>query len=44
LQGKVIKRIAKLNEQRAAIDQSLSELAEIERQCEAVLTNRSAPA
>jgi DNA-binding transcriptional MerR regulator len=44
LLGKVIKRIGKLNEQRAAIDQSLSELAEIERQCEAVLTNRSASA
>jgi hypothetical protein len=30
----------KLQAQRAAIDESLTELAEIERQCEAVLLSR----
>jgi DNA-binding transcriptional MerR regulator len=35
----VRKRIAKLQEQRTAIDQSLTELTEIDRQCEAVLAS-----
>jgi len=37
LQNSVRKRIAKLREQRAAIDESLSDLTEIDRQCEAAL-------
>lgn len=37
----VLKRMAKLQEQRAAIEESLIELAEIERQCEAVLLSRA---
>lgn len=36
----VRKRVAKLQEQRAAIDESLAELTEIDRQCEAVLSSR----
>jgi DNA-binding transcriptional MerR regulator len=40
LLGGVRKRVGKLREQRAAIDESLSELAEIERQCEQVLASR----
>ncbi len=36
----VRKRMGKLREQRAAIDESLSELTEIERQCEEVLASR----
>jgi DNA-binding transcriptional MerR regulator len=38
LQNAVRKRLAKLREQRAAIEESLDELNEIDRQCEAVLT------
>lgn len=38
LQAGVRKRVAKLQEQRAALDESLAELNEIDRQCEAVLT------
>jgi DNA-binding transcriptional MerR regulator len=38
----VRKRIAKLQEQRAALEQSLGELNEIERQAEAALKQRSA--
>jgi DNA-binding transcriptional MerR regulator len=41
LQVGVRKRISKLQEQRAAIDQSLTELNEIDRQCEAVLASRA---
>ena len=37
----VRKRIAKLQEQRSALEQSLGELAEIERQAEATLKQRS---
>ena len=37
----VRKRIAKLQEQRNAIDQSLTELTEIDRQCEAVLASQA---
>lgn len=37
----VRKRVAKLQEQRAAIDQSLAELTEIDRQCEAVLASQA---
>ncbi len=37
----VRKRMGKLSEQRAAIDESLNELTEIERQCVAVLASRS---
>ena len=37
----VRKRIAKLQEQRNAIDLSLVELNEIDRQCEAVLASRA---
>ncbi len=37
----VHKRMAKLREQRKAIDDSLHELIEIERQCEAVLLERA---
>jgi DNA-binding transcriptional MerR regulator len=37
LQAAVRKRIVKLQEQRAALDESLSELTEIDRQCAAVL-------
>lgn len=40
LQQAVRKRVAKLQEQRAAIDESLGELNEIDRQCEAVLASR----
>lgn len=40
LQLSVRKRIGKLSEQRAAIDESLAELAEIDRQCAAVLASR----
>jgi DNA-binding transcriptional MerR regulator len=38
---RVQKRKAKLHDQRSAIDESLSELDEMERQCEAVLTSRA---
>jgi DNA-binding transcriptional MerR regulator len=38
----VRKRVAKLQEQRAAIDESLAELDEIDRQCEANLASRAA--
>jgi DNA-binding transcriptional MerR regulator len=41
LQSAVRKRIAKLREQRAAIDESLAELTEIDRQCEAALASRA---
>ncbi len=37
----VQKRTAKLHDQRSAIDESLSELDEMQRQCEAVLTSRA---
>jgi DNA-binding transcriptional MerR regulator len=37
----VIKRMDNLQAQRVAIDESLGELAEIERQCEAVLLSRT---
>ncbi len=37
----VRKRITKLQEQRAAIEESLTELTEIDRQCEAVLATRA---
>ena len=37
----VRKRMARLNEQRAALEESLAELAEIERQCEAALAARA---
>lgn len=37
----VRKRIAKLHEQRSAIQESLNELVEIERQCEAILLSRT---
>jgi len=40
LLGGVRKRMAKLREQRTAIEESLSELGEIERQCEEVLASR----
>jgi DNA-binding transcriptional MerR regulator len=39
LQSAVRKRIIKLQEQRAALDESLAELTEIDRQCEAVLAS-----
>ncbi len=35
------KRVAKLHEQRTAIEQSLTELTELDRQCEAVLASRA---
>lgn len=41
LQLAVRKRLANLREQREAIDQSLSELNEIDRHCEAVLASRA---
>ena len=41
LLNSVTKRMSKLAEQRYAIDQSLSELSEIERQCKAILTSRA---
>ena len=41
LLNSIVKRMTKLTEQRSAIDQSLSELAALERQCEAVLTRRT---
>jgi len=41
LLSSVVKRMDKLQAQRSAIDESLSELAEIERQCEAVLLSRT---
>ncbi len=41
LLSSVVKRMDKLQAQRAAIDESLTELAEIERQCEAVLLSRT---
>ena len=41
LLGSVRKRIAALQEQRAALEQSLDELTEIARQCEAALAGRS---
>jgi DNA-binding transcriptional MerR regulator len=41
LQASVRKRLAKLREQRAAIDESLTELCEIDRQCEAALAGDS---
>ena len=37
----VRKRMAKLEEQRTAIDESLAELKEIDRQCESVLADRN---
>jgi len=37
----VRKRVTKLQEQRAAIEESLAELTEIDRQCEAVLAARA---
>jgi DNA-binding transcriptional MerR regulator len=37
----VRKRMGKLREQRSAIDESLKELSEIERQCEDVLASRN---
>ncbi len=37
----VRKRVAKLRDQRVAIEESLTELAEIDRQCEAVLASRA---
>jgi DNA-binding transcriptional MerR regulator len=37
----VRKRMSKLREQRAAIEESLVELTEIDRQCEAVLASRA---
>jgi DNA-binding transcriptional MerR regulator len=37
----VRKRVAKLREQRVAIEESLVELTEIDRQCEAVLASRA---
>jgi DNA-binding transcriptional MerR regulator len=37
----VRKRVAKLEEQRAALEESLAELKEIDRQCEAVLASRN---
>jgi DNA-binding transcriptional MerR regulator len=40
LLSSVLKRMAKLHEQQSAITESLEELAEIERQCEAVLLSR----
>ncbi len=41
LQAAVRKRIAKLHEQRAALDESLAELTEIDRQCTAALASRA---
>src|ERR1700722_15160784 len=41
LLGAVRKRIAKLREQRAAIDESLAELTEMDRQCETALASRA---
>ncbi len=41
LQGAVRRRLAKLHEQQAAIEQSLAELNEMDRQCEAVLAGRA---
>jgi DNA-binding transcriptional MerR regulator len=38
----VRKRVAKLQEQRAAIEESLEELTEIDLQCEAILASRAA--
>jgi len=40
LLASVRKRVARLQEQRAAIDQSLAELTEIDRQCEAALASQ----
>jgi DNA-binding transcriptional MerR regulator len=40
LQGAVRKRLAKLQEQRTAIEESLAELNEIDRQCEEILASR----
>jgi DNA-binding transcriptional MerR regulator len=40
LQNAVRKRVAKLQEQRHALDESLAELAEIDRQCAAVLAGK----
>ncbi len=42
LQSAVRKRMVKLQEQRQALDESLAELAEIDRQCEAVLAGTAA--
>jgi DNA-binding transcriptional MerR regulator len=41
LQNSVRKRIAKLKEQRAAIEESLAELNEIDRQCAEALTKQA---
>jgi DNA-binding transcriptional MerR regulator len=41
LLGAVRKRAARLREQRVALEESLTELAEIERQCEAALAGRA---
>jgi DNA-binding transcriptional MerR regulator len=41
LQAAVRQRLAKLQEQRTAIDQSLTELNEIDRECEAALASRA---
>jgi len=41
LLSSVRKRAAKLREQRVAIEESLAELTEIDRQCEAVLASRA---
>ncbi len=41
LQNSVRKRMAKLREQRAAIEESLGELSEIDRQCEAALAHEA---
>lgn len=41
LLGAVRKRAARLREQRLALEESLAELAEIERQCEAALASRA---
>jgi DNA-binding transcriptional MerR regulator len=40
LQNSVRRRVAKLREQRAAIEESLTELAEIDRQCEEALARQ----
>ncbi len=42
LLGSVRKRMNKLQEQRAAIEESLAELAKIERECEEILASRAA--
>ena len=41
LLGAVRKRAARLREQRVALEESLAELAEIERQCEAALAGKA---